>query len=207
MFGISATNCELKTGMLFGEVREVNLGRERPRDPTWGTWILLQKWRCEPPTLGVLVPAPDPQCLCKHVACTRGTLANVPQQWISSSKPCLFCSARSSPRASRLERSLEVCLGQSPIPRHLLLPSSEIPQSCFISQTPSFPIHEGLSPQPLSSLPQGYPDTPACAGSSRPSVIPRTLPRLHLPFFLSCWGCSLPGSQESHLANVYLSPN
>lgn len=36
---------------------------------------------------------------------------------------------------------------------------------------------------------------------------PQNSPRLHLPFFLSCWGCSLPGSQESHLANVYLPPN
>lgn len=38
--------------MLFGEVWEVSLARERRRDPTWGTWILFQKCRCEPPTLG-----------------------------------------------------------------------------------------------------------------------------------------------------------
>lgn len=38
---------------------------------------------------------------------------------------CLFCSARSFPRASMLEHSLEICLGHSPIPRHLLLPGPE----------------------------------------------------------------------------------
>lgn len=128
----------------------MNLGRERPRDPTWGTWILLQKWRCEPPTLGVLVPAPDPQCLCKHVARTRGTLANVPQQWISSSKPCLFCSARSSLVPAGWSAPWKCAWARVPFPDTCCFQARKYPRAVLSPRLPPSPFTKGsaLSPSP-----------------------------------------------------------
>lgn len=72
------------------------------------------------------------------------------------------------PCASTLERSLEICLGHSPVPRHLLLPSSEcLPYHRLAStaSVPGFPtLVAWLLPQlarhPSCRQPQAIPGLP-----------------------------------------------
>lgn len=126
-FGVSAKSCESRAantqGPAWGPAGKVSLARGRLVGILLRDLGLLGRGGVAPSA--VLFPTPHPPAFLQ--ACG-------PHSWhacqCSSAvgfviPTCLFCSARSFPRASKLERSLAICLGQSPIPRHLLLPSSE----------------------------------------------------------------------------------
>lgn len=147
--------------MLFGEVQEVGLARERPGLPTEGFGLYSGNGSVSSNLGSLLYPTPPSPLQ------ARGPTNDVCQ--CSSSvgfiiTTCLFCSARSFPRASKLERSLEICLGQSPIPRHLLLPSSEsIPlPSCLLRYLLSRPQRAQPS-APLLPSRHSCPDAPSAA--------------------------------------------
>lgn len=192
--------------MLFGDVWEVSLASGRPRNPARGLGSYSESGGVSPPPWG-LFPTPNPQSLSEHVAPTRGMLANVPQQWISSSKLASSAQPDPSPVPARWSVPWKSAWARVPFPDTCCFQAWTVSHSHFVSYAPFFPIHEGINPQPFSLLPRGCPDTPlgisTCARPGRPSELPQTAS----PFFLSCWGCSSPGNQEPHLATAYLSPN
>lgn len=92
------------------------------------------------------------------------------------------------PCASKLECSLEICLGHSPIPRHLLLPSSEcLPyRLASTDSAPGFPCPHGMAPPSAGQTPQ-------LQGATGNPRIPSS--ELHP-------SCALPEYQELHVTCV-----
>lgn len=145
--------------MQSGEVWEASLARGRPQgDPLRDLESILEgEWVPHP---GVLLPAPTPNLF----PSTWPPLVALLPMFLNSEfyhRNLPFCSANSFPRASKREHSLKICLGRSPVPRHLLLPGSEnIPQPfCFPGSLLSYP-HGAQPSAPFLASEHGCPGTP-----------------------------------------------
>lgn len=146
--------------MLLGEAWEVSLARGRPRgDPTQGLGLNSGSGDVVP-RLGVLFPTPLLQPLSKHVVPTRGTLANVPQQWVSS----LQLASSAQPDRFLMPASWSAlwksAWARGPFPDTCCFQARKVSHNHFVSRALSFPIHAALSPQPLSLLPSTGAQTP-----------------------------------------------
>lgn len=132
--------------MLFGKAWEVSLERGWPG-------LGLHSGSGGVPPLGALFPSPHPVHLSKHVVRTSVMLANVPQQWVSSSQ--LASSAQPDPSLVPASWSAlwKSAWARVPIPDTCCFQARKVSHSRFVSYAPCFPIHAGLSPQPLSLLP------------------------------------------------------
>lgn len=131
-----------------------SLARGGLRDPSEGLGFYFK--RGVPPTLGVLFPTPYLENPSKHVVPTSVVFASVPQQWVSSSQ----LAASAQPDPFFVPASLHTPWARVPFPDTCCFQAQNVSRSPFVSCAPSFSIHAGLSPQPISLLPSTTAQTP-----------------------------------------------
>lgn len=134
----------------------------RRRERVWqgeGSGILLRdldstsKEEICPPQLG---SSALPRTLRTPPSTWSLPVANVPQQWVSSSQ----LAASAQPDPFLVPASWHTLWARVPFPDTCCFQAQNISHSRFVSCAPSFSIRTGLSPQPISLLPSTTAQTP-----------------------------------------------
>lgn len=182
-FGVSANNCELRTGNAVWGCVGGEPGKQKAQESCSGTWILLRKWRCEPPTLGSSslprTPSPSPSAWPSPVAC----LPTFPNSGFHHRNLPLLLSQILPPcqQVGALPGNLPGLESRSQTPaasKH-----GRYPTAVLSPTLPSFPSMKGSTHNPSPCF-QGAAQTPPWASPHVPALADhQNSPRPHLPFF------------------------
>lgn len=144
--------------MLFGEVREAGLAREKPGLPTERLGLYSGNGGVSSNLGSLLYPTPPfplqahgpHQCHACQCSSTVGFIIAT----------CLFCSARSFLVPASWSARWKSAWARVPFPDTCCFQAQKVSHCCLVSCAPFFPIHRGLSPQPVSWLPSTAVQTP-----------------------------------------------